>query len=245
MEQKDANLEEYLEPAQTLVKHLEAGNRDEAQEILEELTRLRDSHLFQELGKLTREFHDAMNSFRLDSRLAGIAQHDFPDAKERLSYVITLTEQAANTTLKAVEESIPLSEEMGRDAKNFNKEWRRFRGRQMSLEEFRHLSGGMENFLSMISTNAGSIHGKLSEMLMAQSYQDLTGQIIRRVIQLVQDVEDGLVEMIRLSGFSAKLPDPGEEAPGELQGPAVPGLTDADTMSSQDEVDDLLSSLGF
>jgi len=90
---------------------------------------------------------------------------------------------------------------------------------------------------------------------MAQEFQDLTGQILRRVITLVQEVEDNLVELIRLSGGEKAEVEPGASASKETKntedilkgvGPQVPGVgDDGGAVSGQDEVDDLLSSLGF
>lgn len=231
--------------AKKLVESLESGDDDSVHRIMLQLAEVRESRLFVELGKLTRELHDALGSFRVDSKVTELAEKDFVDAKERLNYVISMTEQSANATLAAVEEGIPLSEEMESRADALKSEWMRFRERQMNVEEFRELSRSIDDFLLMIHANSGAIRSKLSDVVMAQGYQDLTGQIIRKVIDLVQDVEHGLVEMIRLSGKAELVKTKKHDPRDELQGPAVPGLADADTLNSQDEVDDLLSSLGF
>jgi chemotaxis protein CheZ len=234
--------------ARSLVSHLETGNDNDAGSVIAELAGFTDSLLFQEVGRLTRELHDSINGFVMDSRLVDIAEHEMPDAAERLRYVITTTEQAANTTLGAVEDSLPLADSLRSDAHHLSEQWARFNSRQMSVDDFRELSSELSQFLEATQANSEELHNKLSEVLMAQGYQDLTGQVIRKVIDLVNDVEHKLVELVRLSGHHAlqdkKAVESGpEESTGH--GPTVPGVDKGDRVSNQDDVDDLLSSLGF
>jgi len=236
---------ERLALAKDLVQTLEAGDDVKANQILDELTKLRESQLFQELGKLTRELHEALNAFRLDSRLTNLASVDIPDAKERLNYVITMTEQAASRTLSAVEESRPLCSELMSWAGLLHEDWQRFMRREMEVVEFRDLCKRLMEFLSWIQGKVTRVDSNLSEVLMAQGFQDLTSQIIRRVITLVEDVEHNLVNLIRLTGQKmspAETPAPRTDT---LDGPQIPGKSSPDAVSGQDEVDTLLSSLGF
>lgn len=239
----------YLTQARELVAHLESGNDAEVERLLDHLGRRREEHLFQELGKMTRELHEALNNFQLDSRIADITESDIPDAKERLNYVIAMTEQAAHRTLGLVEEALPISGELKDNANRLHARWARFRSKDMGVEEFRELSRDLDGFLNQTVGHAGELNGKLNEVMMAQDYQDLTGQIIRRVISLVQEVEDKLVSLIRISG-QERLQKPVDEAADKDRmmrglGPQVPGAAAVDVVSGQDDVDDLLSSLGF
>lgn len=242
--------DESLAQARQLVVELESGNSDEASQLLDDLARRRDSGLFQELGKLTRELHDTLNSFHLDSKIASLTEKDIPDAKERLNYVITMTEQAAHRTLTAVEESLPIAEELQTRAEQLQDKWRRFRQKDMNVNEFRALVPEIDSFLDLTSGHATKLNASLSDVLMAQDFQDITGQIIRRVINLVKDVEDNLVGLIRISGQrmapekAAKTTACKEDLSRGV-GPQVPGLDTADVVKNQDDVDDLLSSLGF
>lgn len=236
---------EVLSVARELVAQLEAGRQEQVGDLLGELTRLRETELFREMGQLTRQLHDALNGV-LDSRLASIAEEDIPQARERLNYVITMTEQAANRTLSAVEESLPLSDGLGRRAGELGDDWDRFRRREMEAEEFRELSRAVQAFFASVSTDTARIRENLSDVLMAQDFQDLTGQVIRRVTNLVQDVEERLVGLIRLStagGTTSATPAPGPSL--EPEGPHVAPERREDVVQDQDEVDDLLSSLGF
>jgi chemotaxis protein CheZ len=248
MTESQAQPDDKLGLARALVDHLEAGNNEGAVTVIAELAGFRDSILFQEVGRLTRELHDSINGFVMDAQLADIAENEMPNAAERLRYVIATTEQAANTTLAAVEDSLPLADSLRNDAQHLSDQWDKFNSRQLSVEDFRALSNELSTFLAATQANTVELHDKLSEVLMAQGYQDLTGQVIRKVIDLVNDVEGKLVELVRLSGNRSK---PGNETERSdsrdtaAQGPVVPGVDKADTVNSQDDVDDLLSSLGF
>ncbi len=118
---------ESLQQARALVSSLEAGNEADVNQLLDTLGKLRESSLFHELGKLTRELHETINSFHLDARIADLTQKDIPDAKERLNYVITMTEQAANRTLDAVEQSLPLSTQLQERAAGLRAPWQQAR----------------------------------------------------------------------------------------------------------------------
>jgi chemotaxis protein CheZ len=233
-----------LEQARLLVKELEAGNEKEADRILNGIADRLDADLFQEVGRLTRELHEAINGFLLDDRITELAEREIPDASERLNYVITMTEKSANITLNSVETSIPLTDELGQKAAALSEEWGRFQGRKLSVDDFRILSKDLSAFLALVTDHSQQLHGKLNEVLMAQDFQDLTGQIIRQVIKLVHDVEDKLVQLIRISG--SRIPERGtHHAHQELEGPVIPGIDQGDVVHGQDDVDDLLSSLGF
>ncbi|MGE0081060.1 MAG: protein phosphatase CheZ [Thiohalomonadaceae bacterium] len=238
--------EEYVTRARELVLRMEQGEEVAAARLLDELVHLREDSLFRELGKLTRDFHESLNNFRLDARLADIAQNEIPDARDRLSYVISMTEQAANRTLTAIEDSLPTCEALESRAGALREQWARFMRRELDAQAFRELSRDLEAFLGSTGEDLPRVRANLQDVLMAQGFQDLTGQIIRRVITLVEELERNLVELVRISGQNLVQPAKEEKATSGsgVHGPAVPGL-DTGTVSGQDEVDDLLSSLGF
>ncbi|WP_006786145.1 protein phosphatase CheZ [Thiorhodospira sibirica] len=243
-----------LEQARELVKLMESGDDLQAGKLIEELGRMHESLLFQQIGKLTRDLHEALNGFRMDSRLSEITEEEIPDAKERLNYVVVMTEQAANRTLTAVETVLPLIESLTQQASELGSDWQRFRQRELSADDFRELSRKLDLFFEQMNQNSELMRRNLSDVLMAQDFQDLTGQVIRRVINLVQDVEENLVGLVRISG--QRLSNPDAKFKQEQKdtatlttgtGPTVPGTSDAkqEVMTAQDDVDDLLSSLGF
>lgn len=247
MEISSTERDDYLAKARELVQHLEANQFESAGSLIDGLTQLRETTLYQELGKLTRQLHDTLSDFHVDNKLSQLAESEIPDAKERLNHVITLTETAANKTLGVVEETLPRTEELERKAMELKAQWDRFRNRDMKVEEFRGLTREIDDFLSWTSVNATAIHHGLSEVMMAQDFQDLTGQIIRRVIKLVQDVEENLVGLIKLAGPQRQHTEVAQTSSDiAAEGPQVPGVkTTTDVVSGQDDVDALLSSLGF
>lgn len=235
-----------LDHARALLAALEKGQEQKADRILEDIASLRENNLFQEVGKLTRQLHEAMTSFALDDKISELAEKEIPDAKERLNYVITMTQQSADTTLGAVEELLPLSEHLSEQSSELLEKWNRFLRKDMKFEEFRDVSSEMSEYFSSSSDGLQTIQTKLNEVLMAQSYQDITGQIIKRVINMVHEVELSMVDIIRISGSRlGKTEEEEQKSEVQLEGPAVPSLSGSETISSQDGVDDLLSSLGF
>lgn len=241
--------EQYLALARQLIEHIDQGDEAGTASAIDDLTKLREMELFRELGALTRDLHEALKSFRVDTRIGEIAETEIPDARDRLNHVISVTEQAAHRTLTAIEASVPLVDELGGTARHLTERWQRFRQRELSAEEFRELSREVEAFLLLADRHGASVQTSLTDALMAQDYQDITGQIIRRVINLVQEVEDSLVELVRISGarFAEEKAGPADSSPEDItrgHGPAVPGR-DSGVVAGQDEVDDLLSSLGF
>jgi chemotaxis protein CheZ len=243
MEDEKIINEDNLARVHDLLACMKGGDEEGAKEIVDDLARVREGVLYQEMGKLTRELHDAISAFGMDDRITDIAAHDIPDARERLNFVIAKTDDAANKTLTAVEASIPICETMENQASELHNEWQRFKNREMDAAGFRALSKKLETYLHTNGTDVASIKGYLNEVLLAQDFQDLTGQIIKRVITLVEEVEGNLVDLIKLTGMPEDQARKTEEP--ELSGPAVPGIDDEKTVSGQDEVDDLLSSLGF
>lgn len=235
---------QILATAERLITEMRSGNEDQAAKALDELVRGRELSLFQELGKLTREFHDALATFRLDSRVSDMAEKDIPDARERLNHVITMTQNAADRTMNAVEHSLPLVEDIANVAVNLRAQWQRFQKREMNAQEFRELAKSIDAFLATTETKSADLKSKLNDVLMAQDFQDLTGQIIKRVIKLVEDVEINLVNLIKLSSQKV-MPVNTNNDSIKAEGPMVPGVKVNGALSGQDSVDDLLSSLGF
>ncbi len=243
MAQENILSEEILVLAKSLVEQIEQKNEDKANEIISQLTQKNDSLLLQEIGRLTRDLHTALNGFSLDSKLSGVAEEDFSDARERLHYVISLTDQAANSTLNAIEEAVPLCDKLHSSVREIRDSWEKFLAREMCAEEFRAFSRQLERYLREWDEEIAAIKQHLNDILMAQDFQDLTGQVLHRVIELVENLESNLVGLIRVAGSGTKKKKEGPDT--EATGPKVPGVDKWNTVSGQNEVDDLLSSLGF
>ena len=244
--------------AHQLVESLEKGQFGDAVQLIHELNQTRDRGLYQEVGKLTRELHSAIVNFQIDPHMPQAEEiSQITDATERLSYVVRLTEAAANRTMDLVENATPLVNGMANEAQALSNDWGRFMRREVGAEEFRELARRVEGFLSRSEQENRTVSSNLNDILLAQDYQDLTGQVIKRVTQLVTEVESNLLKLVLMAGqvdrfagiehdreaiLSEK--DPKKHlAKGE--GPQIHADKREDVVSGQDDVDDLLSSLGF
>jgi chemotaxis protein CheZ len=244
-----------LEDAKKLVVLIENGDNQGAQDLLESYGAQTSVELFAEVGKLTRQLHDSLNNFQLDPRIVNMANEDIPDAQTRLSYVIEATEEAANKTMDLVDSCMPIAEKLHDGIVKVMPEWNKLIARELQLGEFNILVKEMDSFLKHGSEDSAKLTGLLTEVLMAQGYQDLTGQVIRRVIELVKEVEDNLVYMLTM--FGGLEPKDGTEVAEntnnskneadmiKAEGPILDADSREDVASDQDDVDDLLSSLGF
>jgi chemotaxis protein CheZ len=237
-----------LEQAKSLVEYLETDQQEKADELIAEIQNPTHSELFAEIGKLTRQLHDSLNNFNLDARLNDLATADIPDAKERLNYVITRTEEAANKTMDAVESIFPVVDEIANQVRAVNPRWAKLMNNEIDLNEFKSLCIDIDGLLATTGKETETIHRLMTDVLMAQDFQDLTGQVIRKVIDLVREVEDSLINMLTAFGISSdnlkekSIPKVGENL---VEGPIVNSKERDDVVEDQDDVDDLLSSLGF
>jgi chemotaxis protein CheZ len=237
-----------LVEAKLLVEYLETGQQEKADELIAEIQNPINSELFAEIGKLTRQLHDSLNNFQLDSRLNDLATADIPDAKERLNYVITRTEEAANKTMDAVESIFPVVDTIQKQIKAVNPLWQKLMHNKLDLPEFKSLCIDIDILLKTTDKESVRMHDLMTDVLMAQDFQDLTGQVIRKVIDLVREVEDSLIGMLTAFGLSSEgSSEPSKPKVGDnlVEGPIVNAAERDDVVADQDDVDDLLSSLGF
>lgn len=241
-----------------LVDKIEQGALADAVNLLQTINDARNRDLYQQVGQLTRALHDAIRDFHLDTR-AAVDQDktlsEMADATDRLNYVINLTQNAANRTMDKVEECLPIVSELGKEAALLRNEWGRLIRREMKPQEFRDLYRRIDTFLVETERQTGVLSGNFSDITLAQDYQDLTGQVVKKVITLVHEVEDSLVHLVkmasqvdRITGIQPKDTDKNTEIIDKQipEGPVVNAeKRGVDVVSGQDEVDDLLSSLGF
>lgn len=235
--------EEFGATIATLCDALAAGDEAVFYAELDALLQRRERMLFLDLRKLTGDLQSALQRFRVDSRLADLAAKDVPNAKLRLDHVLKLTDEAAHRTLELVEKSGPLAERTARAAQELVEPWQRFRDRKIEVEEFHRLVRDMDAFLAATRADMDSVRENLSGVLVAQGYQDLTGQIIRGVTKLVTELDIALTDLVRLSKVAARTRPVSEETRRGF-GPPIPGINSGPSVSGQQDVDALLSGLG-
>ncbi len=232
--------------ARQLVQFLEQSDEEAALQIIDDITNVRSTELFNSIGHLTRNLHNSLSGVGDGGKQ--LTEFDIPDAKERLNYVVTMTEQAADKTLSVIEELLPRCDQLHDRSARLVSIWNRYASGDMPEDEFHSMSDVIRKFLNKSEIDSDEMRVKLKEVLIAQEYQDITGQVIGRVIRLIEDVEVSLMKVLRLTGIDD---EKGSDAKSskcsedELEGPQIPGHKSLTAVSGQDEVDDLLSSLGF
>ncbi len=239
--------ESYLTRLTELSNALEQNNHDRANQLIGELTTLRESSLFQELGKLTREIHESINAFSDDDRVAELASEEIPDAKERLGFIVSKTDDAAHRTIANAEQTVDFVNAFNERASDLNQRWKQFTTQQMSKADFLALSDDIGEFLNSIEGESTQVKSKMTDIMMAQDYQDLTGQMIKQVTNMVQEIEEKLVRLVAITGSRiSEVQEKDERKDGTMaHGPQLPTADKAEVATNQDEVDDLLASLGF
>ena len=236
-----------LEQAKNLVELLESEQQEEADQLIRSLQEATPSPVFQEIGELTRDLHESIKHFSVDDRINAIANAEIPDAKDRLQYVIDKTETAANKTMDAVDRCMPIADNLHEGLLKVRPKWNELMHGRIELAEFKALCHRIDKLLGEVEGDSSELRGQLTEILMAQDFQDLTGQIISRVITLVNEVEGRLVEILTAFGASKleEVEQNKNKSSIDPEGPILNAHEREDAVASQDEVDDLLSSLGF
>ncbi len=240
--------EQMIIQVKSLLGHLENEQIDEAEGIINSFAN-EESDLFNEVGQLTRQLYDSLNSFNVESSIVDMTAQEMPSARDRLNYVIESTEKAANTTMDKVEACNLLTEKLIDESDSLMGEWDKLYRRELDVTEFKNLCGRIGDNLNKNKESSLELKKGLSDVLMAQEYQDLTGQVIRQVIELVQTFEDNMIHLIKVFGHIEKYDEAKnkdtEKSGLKAEGPIVDADKRSDVVNNQDEVDDLLSSLGF
>ena len=193
------------------------------------------------IGSLTRTLHDALRELGYDRLLEKTASA-IPDARDRLDYVAKMTEQAAERALNAIEAAQPIQDRLGDEAGRLSAQWQRLFDKQMNVDEFKALVTGTRDYLDDVPKQTRATNAQLLAIMMAQDFQDLTGQVIKKVTALAQNMEQQLVHLL-VDLVPAEMRS--EIDTGLLNGPVVNAAGRSDVVTDQNQVDDLLESLGF
>jgi len=192
----------------------------------------------QSIGKLTRQLHDALNGLGLAEKVKDLTG-EIPDAKNRLSYIARLTGEAAEKVLNRVDQAKAQHDYIATETRRI--------GSLIVKDPVAAVAKGhVMNFLTDVEQSTQLIDQHLTEIMMAQDFHDLTGQVIAKVINLVADIEVQLVQLlIQTAPVDAVVKAPLPEYQPVLSGPAINPEGNPDVVTGQSEVDDLLASLGF
>ncbi|MDP3533798.1 protein phosphatase CheZ [Halomonas sp. M1] len=212
--------------------------------------------LIHRIGKLTRMLRDNMRELGLDKEIEKAAEA-IPDARDRLHYVATMTEQAADRALNAIDRAQPLQDQLSDRAEALDKRWEAWFEAPQELDDAKALVKETRTYLSDVPTMAAATNKELLEIMMAQDFQDLTGQVIKKMMDVIREIEHQLVQVLidNVPGAQAresmqrKAEDQWKNETARrkedlLNGPQVKENA-PDIVTGQDQVDDLLDELGF
>lgn len=203
------------------------------------VTATQHEEVLSRIGHMTRALHDSLRGLGLD-KLLERAAGELPDARDRLSYVARLSEEAAQRVLNATDAASPLQEQIDTRASALTTEWQALLDGEQG--DWRVLAARTVAELEAARTAAATTRAHLMDIMMAQDFQDLTGQVIKRVTGIAQNLEKQLVEVL-VDYAPAEIRK--ELDNGLLNGPQIKPEGNTEVVANQGQVDDLLESLGF
>lgn len=196
---------------------------------------------YQRVGMLTRQLHDALRELGYHQKVEQ-AVHSLPDTRQRLDYIARLTGQAAERALSNVEKGQEIQDGVERESVRLSGQWRELYERRLGVDDFKQVAADTSAFLDRTQEDARATQALLTDIMMAQDFHDLTGQVIQKVLKLAQDFEDELVKLL----IESTPPDKRNAAQSEwMNGPVIDASSRDDVVANQAQVDDLLESLGF
>ncbi|MDJ0036493.1 protein phosphatase CheZ [Pantoea allii] len=194
------------------------------------------------IGSLTRMLRESLRELGLDQAIAEAAEA-IPDARDRLDYVVQKTAQAADRALNSVEAAQPHQDKMEAGAVALKGRWDAWFENPIELADARELVTDTREYLGEVPEHTSFTNKQLLDIMMAQDFQDLTGQVIKRMMDVIQEIERQLL-MVLLENMPEVSAEKRQVGTTLLNGPqvnsAAPGV-----VANQDQVDDLLDSLGF
>jgi chemotaxis protein CheZ len=198
-----------------------------------------DGGVFNEIGHMTRALHDSLRELGYDKNLQKAAS-DIPDARDRLNYIASMTQAAAERVLNATEAAQPIVDKIESGAKNLAGEWQKLFDNKLDENQFKQLAMNTHAYLLELPRQTRQTSAHLTEIMMAQDFQDLTGQVIKKVMDVTQNLEQQLLALlVHHAPPSVQLDS------SLLNGPVINAAGRTDVVTSQAQVDDLLESLGF
>jgi chemotaxis protein CheZ len=195
--------------------------------------------MFERLGGIVRLLHDSLRELGYDKALTE-ASTQIVDAQDRLEYVASLTEQAANKVLNTLDDGMPAQEVLSKNAKEMEERWAALFAGKLSIDEFKALAGDSRAFAAKVSEATEAEKARLLEIMMAQDFQDITGQLIKKVVAITKKVESELAQLLKDNAPADVREKIAQKEVSLMSGPSVPSEA-----LNQDSVDDLLADLGF
>ncbi|MDP3671696.1 MAG: protein phosphatase CheZ [Telluria sp.] len=198
-----------------------------------------DKPMFERLGGIVRLLHDSLRELGYDKALTE-ASSQIVHAQDRLEYVASLTEQAANKVLNTLDDGMPAQDALSKNARQMDARWSDLFDGKLSVDQFKTLAGDSRQFAQDVAAASEAEKARLLEIMMAQDFQDITGQLIKKVVAITKTVEHELADLLR-DNAPPEVREKFMAKPAALMsGPSMPSVA-----LDQDNVDDLLADLGF
>jgi chemotaxis protein CheZ len=201
-----------------------------------------DKPMYERLGGIVRMLHDSLRELGYDRSLSDVATQ-INDAQGRLEHIASLTEQAANKVLNTVDTSLPEQEELSGKAQEMENRWTMLFDGKLSIDEFKALAGDSKQFAATVLQATETEKARLLDIMMAQDFQDITGQLIKKIVLITNQVEHELAQLLRDNAppeIKAAMASAEQKNAELMSGPSAPGAAMA-----QNDVDSLLADLGF
>ncbi|MCK9508900.1 MAG: protein phosphatase CheZ [Pigmentiphaga sp.] len=196
---------------------------------------------YQRVGALTRQLHNALRELGYQKKVEE-AVSSLPDTRQRLDYIARLTGDAANRALSNVEQGQSIQQKVSDEGAALRKQWDALFACKLSVAQFKQLSQDTRGYLDTVQRGTEDTQVLLTDIMMAQDFHDLTGQVIQKIVALVQHFEDELVKLL----IESTPPEKRASVKSEwMNGPVIDGANRDDVVTDQSQVDELLESLGF
>lgn len=202
-----------------------------------------NDELIQRIGLMTRQLHDNLRALGYHSKIQEAAAA-IPDTRQRLDYVADLTGKAAEKVLTLTELAIPMQDTLSTTAIHISSRWQALMDNKLNVDEFKALVDETRQHLMCTADQARETGQHLRDIMMAQDFHDLTGQVLRKVGDMAATLE---IEMVQLLIDSASPEQRAEisQTDGLINGPVINPDGRSDIVANQAQVDDLLATLGF
>lgn len=201
-----------------------------------------EGEMLHRIGQMTRGLHDNLRELGID-KMVEKAAAGIPDARDRLNYVATMTEQAADKVLNATDIANPLQDDITNQAAILEARWENVMKTPSLKSDYNDAAAETLAYLKQTTENANATKAQLMEIMMAQDFQDLTGQVIKKITELAHTIEKELIRT--LVDFAPNKPVTAAVSDGLLNGPQIAPEVTENVVANQEQVDDLLDSLGF
>jgi chemotaxis protein CheZ len=202
--------------------------------------------VLQRIGVITRHLHDALCELGYNkNKTLEDAVDSLPDARARLSYIAKLTGESADKVLNTVELARVAQDEMRQGANALKARWNGKAWQSLDAPGIEALVTDTNEFLGSLSMSTDLANSYLTEIMMAQDFHDLTGQVIRKVVDLAQTLEEQLLALLLETAPPGRRVKVSPRDADFLNGPVIHSEDRTDIVTSQSQVDDMLESLGF